>query len=535
MGSCWSKNTVLVEEVNPVPHPEARRVWLISTQVDPKDIPLDLVGMEADSLKSAMRNRGLQVEHWALKVDPASNLKAEASIFDITVQGGKMVSQTHSTSSPYWSIVLRRMAIGWTIWKDNEIFEASKLLIQARPKYDGRANNSEHLARLLGRHIQFNPPVHQQTTTSETVAGSRISAAGSILKPDPLTQQAALTLANHRSQNTLVSGGHSQRSQSIQDSETKLTVGELESKVLSRIPVNIRHSQRMSIAAFALNHLSTAPSSTRSELAALPSPSRPTLYRSAETEHSWSPTASVRMSVPPQPRQSSLNPSYRSRRQTASEMRRVDARARTKSDAASQHDATVRAGPGGRRMFKGGARRRSEAQVDLPTATATNGSNSIRVRTKSTHQRDSMMSLGEGGGGGSWPPAMAAGALPTSASMMPGMPMMGGFGTPPFPMTAQMGMPMWPPQINTSPPMMFNPALQARIPPYFGLHPMGVGMPFLPSMPMLTPASPGFHSHTSSAVHTPPESPHLGTTQMPGKGVSEIRPLHQQHQHQQRV
>ncbi|KAJ1020101.1 hypothetical protein NDA16_004381 [Ustilago loliicola] len=549
MGSCMSKSTTVAEEANPAPHPEARRVWLISTQVDPKDVPLDLVGIDADGLKAAMRNRGLEVEHWALKVDTPANIKSEPSIFDITLEGGKLVSQIHSTSSPYWKCVLRRVAIGWTIWKDDEILEASKLLIQARPKYDGRANNSQQLARLLGRHIEFVPPVqHQQqqsamTTTSETVAGSATSPAGSILKPDLFSQEAGSTPANNRSQNTLVSGGHSQTSQSI-ESEPKETVGEMEIKV-SRVPPSIQHSQRMSVAR-PLIHLSTAPSSAGSELGVLP-PSRPTLHRSAETEQTPSPTDSVRMSLPPQPRQSPLNPSYRTHRQTASEIRGADGRARTKSDAASQHYATV--GVDGRRMLKGG-RRRSEAPAEwlaeLPTA---NGSNSVRVRTKSSHQRDSVLSLGGGsvmgGMGGSWGPAMGAAAFPSSPSMMPGMPgmpmQMGGFGTPPLAMSPQMGamgamaMPMWPPQINTSLSMMFNPALQVPpMPPYFGQHPMGGEMPFLASMPMLAPPSPGFHSHTSSAVHTPPESPHLTTTQLPGKQVPDIRSLYHQNQ-QQRI
>lgn len=538
-----SKSSAVVEEVNPVPHPEARRFWLISTQVDPKDVPLDLVGIDADGLKAAMRNRGLEVEHWALKVDPPANIKSEPSIFDITLEGGKLVSQIHSTSSPYWKVVLRRVAIGWTIWKDNEILEASKLLIQARPKYDGRANNSQQLARLLGRHIEFNPPVehqHQQqqsamTTTSETVAGSATSPAASILKPDSFSQEVASTPANNRSQNTLVSGGNSQRSQSI-ESEPKETVGEMESKV-SRVPASIRHSQRMSVTRPPFIHLSTAPSSAGSELGVLPPPSRPTLHRSAETEHTSSPAGSVRTPLLPQPRQSPLNPSYRTHRQTASEIRGVgDGRASTKSDAASQRYATV-GGDGGRRMSKGGARRRSEAPAEWLAEMPTNaqGSNSMRVRTKSSHQRDSVMSLGGGSVmGGSWGPAMGASPFPSSPSMMPGLPgmlmQMGGFGTPPMPMSPQMGMPMWPPQINTSPSMMFNPppALQVPpMPPYFAQHPMG--MPFLPSMPMLAPPSLGFHSHTSSAVHTPPESPSLATTQLPGKQVQEIRPLYQHH------
>ena len=68
-------------------------------------------------------DRGLETDHWALRVDPPSNVKAEYSIFDFTVENGRLISQTHSAISPYWKIVNRRVAVGWTIWKDDEIFD----------------------------------------------------------------------------------------------------------------------------------------------------------------------------------------------------------------------------------------------------------------------------------------------------------------------------------------------------------------------------------------------------------------------------
>ena len=213
----------VVEEVNPAPHPDARRVWIVSTPIDSHQVPLDLVGIDSDALRAAMRNRGIEIEHWALKVDPhASHAKAEPSIFDITVQGGKMVSQLHSTSSPYWRGITRRVVVGWTIWKDDEISQASHQLIQARPKYDGRTNNSQQLARLLARHIDFvsapTQSIQQPTGTtiaSDTVVAHADSPAGSILKTDSTTTPDALTSANNRSQMTLVSGGgQSHRSQS---------------------------------------------------------------------------------------------------------------------------------------------------------------------------------------------------------------------------------------------------------------------------------------------------------------------------------
>ncbi|SPO32198.1 uncharacterized protein UTRI_02755 [Ustilago trichophora] len=530
MGSCMSKTTV-VQEVNPPPHPEARRLWLVSTQIDPKHVPLDLVGIDADGLKAAMRNRGLETEHWALKVDSPSDEKAEPSIFDITLEGGTLVSQLHSTSSPYWNAITRRVAIGWTIWKDQEIMHASKLLIQARPKYDGRANNSQQLARLLGRHIDFAPPSQQTvtTSTSETFAGHATSPVGSILKPESMRHDAASasTPANNRSQMTLVSGAHSQRSQSI-ESDPAHEMGDN----VSRVPASIRHSQRMSIARPPLIHLSTAPSVAGSEPGGLAPPS---LQRSPETEQSASsPTGSVRVSLPPQPRQQSpLNPSYRTHRQTASEIR-SDGRARTRSDAAYAsmgaadrrmtmdvpRDGTTTAGRVSRPV-----RRRSEAPsewlAEMPTNNGDSRFNSTRSRSgqppRNTH-RDSIMSSGASmiasPSLSTWSPSMGFAASPSMGMPgMPGMPAMPmpGFATPPHMSLPMAPINMWP-STNS---IMFNPgansALQVPM-PYFATHPPPPSPQWMHQMPMLAPPSPGFHSHTSSAVPTPPESPHLSTT-----------------------
>ncbi|EST05801.1 hypothetical protein PSEUBRA_004828 [Kalmanozyma brasiliensis GHG001] len=548
MGNCMSSKAVVVEEVNPAPHPEARRVWLVSTPVDAKDVPLDLVGIDADGLKAAMRNRGLETEHWALKVDPQTGVKAEPSIIDITVEGGKLVSHIHPTSSPYWKGITRRVAIGWTLWKDDEILEASKLLIHARPKYDGRANNSQQLARLLGRHIDFVPPQSQQmetqttNTTSETLAGSAASPAASMRKTDSAGQET-------QSQMTLVSAATlSQRSQSIEESDAVnemgvMTKGNTENNV-SRVPASIRQSQRMSVARPPLIHLSTAPSASGSEVGTMV---RPILNRSAETDSFPSPTGSVRMSLPPQAKQpqspsSPLNPGNRMQRQSMSEIRTAG-RARTNSDATAAYATMSAADRRTSTLLDGTARssrpsrRRSEAPAEwlaeLPSANDARF-NSVKSRsgqTRNTH-RDSIMSSGGGmmtspsmgtwGHGSGFPASPSMVGLPGMPGMpvMPGMPMTG-FGTPPqmSPVMPPMGLPMWPP---TSQSMMFNPAAGAlQVPmPYFAPQ---MGMPFLPSMPMLAPPSPGFYSHTSSAVPTPPESPHLSSTHPPKGYVPEMQ------------
>ncbi|SNX83579.1 uncharacterized protein MEPE_02286 [Melanopsichium pennsylvanicum] len=541
MGSCMSKNTTVAEEVNPAPHPEARQLWLVSTFVDPKDIPSDLVGIDSDGLKAAMRNRGLETDHWALKVDSPYNVQAESSIFDITLEGGKLVSQIHPTSSPYWKSITRRLSIGWTIWKDQEIFHASKLLIQARPNYDGKNNNSQLLARLLARHIQLVPVVKEvgtTTTTSETIAGHATSPVGSIIKRDSASQEAATTSANNRSQMTLVSGAPSQRSQSI---ESDANHHEMSSNHAdSHVAASVRHSRRISTARPPLIHLSTAPTRVESQVASFV---RPAFQHSAQTE-SPSPTGSMRLSLPPQPRQQSLlNPGHRTHRQTASEIK-MDGRARARSDATVSH-VTMSAH---RRMTMEGkhvsTRRRSEAPSEwleeLPNKSEAK-TNSIRSRSaqpRNTSHRDSMMSVGGGGGSvialpsmASWGPSMG---FPVSPSMcmpgMPGMPgtpgtpgmQMGGFSTPP-----PMG--MWSaPSANT---MLSRPyhGLQVPVPPYLNTQ----QMPTMPQwgMPMLAPPSPGFHSHASSAVPTPPESPHL--LPIVGKGgVSEMHFHDDQHQPQ---
>lgn len=487
-----------MEEPSPLPHPDARRLWLISTQIDPKEIPLDLVGIDADGLKAAMRNRGLEVEHWALKIDTPATApaKTEASIFDLTVEGGKLVSQVHATSSAYWKIVLRRVNIGWTIWTDAEVYAASKQLIEARPKYDGRTNNSQILARLLARHIELAPPqaAPAATATEKVVVGEGSCPATSI-KVESVHDAGF----NNRSQMTLVSGGHSQRSQSIEEEPKEAALSSGESDTVSRVPASIRQSQRASMARPPLIHLSTAPSVAGSDIGTGPMV-RPTLHRSADTDHSSSPTSptgSVRMSLPPQSRQgSTLNPSTSRYRQSVSEVR-----ARTNSDAksalayasltAAERRSTL--DPGRSTVGRAG-RRRSEAPqewlAEMPQFNST--------RSKRNTQRDSVMSLG------SWGPGM----IPPAISMA-NLPMGGGF-SPPSPNMMPMGLP-W-----ASPSMHFNPGLQVPM-PYFSPPPMGMPMGYMPSMPMLAPPSPGFYSHTSSAVNTPPESPSL----LPAQGLGQ--------------
>ncbi|ETS60787.1 hypothetical protein PaG_04699 [Moesziomyces aphidis] len=519
MGSCMSKNAAVVEEVNPAPHPEARRVWLVSTPVDAKDVPLDLVGIDSDGLKAAMRNRGLETDHWALKIDPPSNLKAEPSIFDITLEGGKLVSALHTTSSPYWKGITRRVAIGWSIWKDDEIMHACKQLINARPKYDGRSNNSQQLARLLGRHVDFVPQPPKPASTaapSEIIAAEEPSPAASILKPESLQQETN----TNRSQMTLVSGAHSQRSHSIESDPKEAAAGPTETNGVSRVPASIRQSQRMSIAKPPLIHLSTAPSEHGGM-------ARPKLERSAETDPT-TPTGSVRMSLPPQPRQQSpLNPSPRTHRQTASEIR-VDGRVRARSDAPAY--ATV--GAADHRVSRP-TRRRSEAPsewlAELPDQARFQSMRSRGGQGRNSH-RDSMLSTSGsvlGSPMATWGPSMG---MPPSPSMA-GVPM-----SPPMP---PMGMGMWPGATGSMGPsgsMMFNPAALQVPMPYFAQPPMGMsmgmGLPYMPSMPMLAPPSPGFHSHTSSAVHTPPESPQMSTTHLPAKPmVPEMAPAFAQAHH----
>ena len=259
------------------------------------------------------------------------------------------------------------------------------------------------------------------------------------------------------------------------------------------MPASIRQSQRLSVARPPLIHLSTTPSVAGSDVGGK---ARPTLARSPEAEHgTGSTTGSVRLSLPPQPRQQSpLNPAHR---KSVSELR-THGRSRTQSDA--QMYGTVGGGAADVRL-RSTTRRRSEAPAewlsDLPSSA---------TRSRRNTNRDSVLSLGSGGSvAGGYGASMLASPMATWApSMMPppsptmlGMPMpaaMGGYGMPP--------MPMWPNGggMGVSPSMTFNPhALQIPV-PYFS-HGGGMGM----GMPMLAPPSPGFYSHTSSAaVPTPP-------------------------------
>ncbi|GAC98792.1 hypothetical protein PHSY_006387 [Pseudozyma hubeiensis SY62] len=455
-------STAVEAPLNPAPHPDARRVWLVSTPIDPRSIPADLVGVDASGLKAAMRNRGLETEHWALKIDSAPGQKTDPTIVDITVQADhKMVSQLHPTSSPYWSGITRRMAVGWTIWNDHEVLVASKQLISARPKYDGRGNNFMQLARMLARHIEFVPVAVQGAGETDAAGTVGTDAGGE-----------GLLMPGNRSQMTLVSGGtQSQRSQSLESSDAKndLKAVRENNAVPARIPASSRQSQRMSIARPPLIQLSTAPSEVGSMLAP-----RPALHRAAESEGlTPSPAGSVRMSLPPQSRQqtsfsSPLNP----QRQSIGDLR-VDTnslRARTNSDAANAYATTrIRA-----------SRRRSEAPSEWTSDVAADQRFRSVGSRSSLHpaNRDSMLSLNTN--------------FISSPSMWLPPP-------PPPPHTAS-HLPMMPfhPQLSMPgfPSMMFTPQQMFYPPPH-------------PQMPLLVPPSPGFASHTSSAVNTPPESPAL--------------------------
>ncbi|KAJ9478709.1 hypothetical protein PHBOTO_002205 [Pseudozyma hubeiensis] len=467
MGNCMS-STAVEPALNPAPHPDARRVWLVSTPIDPRSIPADLIGVDASGLKAAMRNRGLETEHWALKIDPAAGQKTDPTIVDITVQAdNKMVSQLHPTSSPYWSGITRRMAVGWTIWNDHEVLIASKQLISARPKYDGRGNNFMQLARLLARHIEF-VPVAMQGGGETDAAGTVGTDAGG----------EGLLMPGNRSQMTLVSGGtQSQRSQSIESSDAKndlKTVAENTPVPAGRIPASIRQSQRMSVARPPLIQLSTAPSEVGSLLAP-----RPALHRGAESE-GWTPSSagSVRMSLPPASRhqQTSLSSPLNPQRQS---IEINSQRARTNSDAANAY-ATTRSR---------GSRRRSEMPSEwTPDVGADQRFRSVGSRS-SLHpaaNRESMLSLNTNllSSPSMWLPPPPPPQISPSASQLPMMPF-----------HPQMSMPGFPS-------MMFTPQQMFYPPPH-------------PQMPLLVPPSPGFASHTSSAVNTPPESPALMAKGLP--------------------
>ena len=488
MGNCMSTKAIAAEQHPSAPHPQARRVWLVATPIDSREIPLDLVGIDSDGLKAAMRNRGLEIEHWALKVDPLASTKSEPSIFDITVQRGALISQLHSTSSPYWKAITRRVAVGWTLWTDDEILHATNLLIQARPKYDARSNNSQQLARLLGRHVELVVPSQVEaghgTTASETPAQTMPSAAGS-----------SSILKENRSQRTLVP---SQRSQSIEDDE-----GNKDEKVSM---ASMRDSHRLSMSRPPLIHLSSAPTAGASEMAAMV---RPVLQRSAETEASAT-AGSVRARASTQPRfsqqvqmgssSSPLNPTRGMHRQSASEVR-----ARTSSDAAYATIGDPRSSTLNARV----ARRRSEAPSDW-LADPAHQSSSVRSRSTARNvHRDSVMSLGAGSMVGS--PSMA---WPAAQPSMVGLPSMPSMHLPPMAMGPMM------PMLPQSGSIMFNPAAAGLQVPYFAPPQSFHGMP------LLAPPSPGFHSKASSGVPTPPESPHGSTVHLPKHEFYAFQPQH---------
>ncbi|PWZ01604.1 hypothetical protein BCV70DRAFT_77525 [Testicularia cyperi] len=528
MGSCMSKNSSTdAAEAPGAPHPQARRMWLVSTPVESKDVPLDLVGIDSDGLKAAMRNRGLETEHWALKIDPLAGEKGEPNIIDITVEGGQLVTRLHSTSSPYWRGITRRVVIGWTLWKDQEIYDASKLLVQARPKYDGRTNNSQQLARLLGKHIEFAPQIARSEVAApvgDQVATATTSTNGSFIAPTPSEKEVLPQQQQpNGSQMTLVSGTQSVRSPSTDSDPKEMRTGD------TAMPANTRRSQRMSINRPPLIQLATAPAAPGSDIDAS---LRPSLPRAGESERHT--PGSVRISMPPQQRShpSPLNPDHRrSYRQSTYDMGSVRNRAR--SDVSQAQGLAHERGPSLVDVLPSQQkrnRRRSEAPsewlAEMPNETRFS---SVRGKgsTTRTGARDSVMSLGGGYGGvsGSLGPngGMAFQGTWSPSPMMPTSPSMVGPSMSPYPMMANGN--MWSGMtgnIGPSSSMVFHPGMLQPPIPFFSPNSQAMGLPYMPSMPMLAPPSPGFYSHASSAVPTPPESPHMQSTLLPKSSIPEL-------------
>ncbi|KAI3483313.1 hypothetical protein L1887_53804 [Cichorium endivia] len=320
---------------------------------------------------------------------------------------------------------------------------------------------------------------------------------------------------------TLVSGAHSQRSHSIESDPKEAAASPTETNGVSRVPASIRQSQRMSIAKPPLIHLSTAPSEHGGM-------ARPKLERSAETDPT-TPTGSVRMSLPPQPRQQSpLNPSPRTHRQTASEIR-VDGRVRARSDAPAY--ATV--GAADHRVSRP-TRRRSEAPSECSPSCRTRRASSrcaravdraaTRTATRCSARAAACARLAHGHVGaehGHAPFAIDGGRAHVAAHAAHG-----------YGHVARRDGKHGPIGLDDVQPCgrCRCPCRTLRSRPW-GMS-MGMGLPYMPSMPMLAPPSPGFHSHTSSAVHTPPESPQMSTTHLPAKPmVPEMAPAFAQAHH----
>lgn len=466
MGSCVSKNAVSNEECIASPHPLARRMWLVATSLDPKDIPEDLVGIDADGVKSALRNRGMETEHWALKIDPLSssntNKAAQPRIFDITVQAGRMANNVHTPDSIYWNAIIRRVCLGWTIWKDDEVTGAQTLLVQARPKYDGRTNNFQQLARLLAKHIEF-------------------------LSPSVDVMQAPTSTHINASQMTLVSAAHTATSPST-DTDVQTAVKSAPASIYKtpKVPTpracvvqNIKSPDAVSNVQCKSTHASDAgDKGSRS---------------------------SARISQMPPHRSHALAP--RSERQTNRQSaHEIMKRARTRSDASQAYlsQRATRQSVESQRQ----SRRRSEAPTDR--LSEINNGRSAQNKSRSSH-RDSVFSLGGGSAqGGAWIPA----PMPSAAFMpmsgcgpMPTGLWPSGFGPHPTPPSATMMMMMMQ-QAG-----LMLPAARCFPPPTFTPSVAGVCMPSSSSaaVPVLAPPGRSFHSHASSVVPTPLESPRLPT------------------------
>ncbi|EPQ26147.1 uncharacterized protein PFL1_06355 [Pseudozyma flocculosa PF-1] len=196
MGNCASKSNAVVEVAAPPPHPQARKMTLIAVPLDQQQIPVDLAGIDSGGLKAAMHHRGLETEHWALKVDPVAGQSASAQVFDISVERDGMVTSIQDINSPMWRGICRRQELGWTLWNDAEILHATKMLVKARPKYDGRSNNLQQLARILAKHIHFTPSAVAETASSGSV--QKLSAPPSHSTEQSHTRHDSIELSSER-------------------------------------------------------------------------------------------------------------------------------------------------------------------------------------------------------------------------------------------------------------------------------------------------------------------------------------------------
>ena len=452
---------------------------------------------------------------------------------------------------------------------------STELLIQARPKYNGRTNNLQQLARILAKHIEYVPS--QESTDDAhapapapapaTGATSFMQATDALKSRETYTSPSQTTEASARPSDSLESveelqepqfapngsGTPSSAASSLRNSSNRMSRPPLPQHFSS--PAGTNQHERESSAGERSNNgtrnsvsehrTSRVYAQGRERSISRPSPLNPDTQRSAAVDTARS----------GQRKGSLVDLKHQGRSMSQTDVSQWGQN--TLLGDLSRRRESVQTDDRRRSVASAGQTSRRMSQAYLDTAAADQGRGSVR---QPRSKRASTLNVSPNSA--TWGPSSASLAppgLPMVASQSD-MAAAAGFGMPMSGST--MGMPMgmgMPPQMGMSVGMggmggmggmTMSPSMGMPVQPWMTPGFMGPPTPMMPrpvsfyggapspqwmaTMPSLAPPSPGYASNTSSNVPTPPESPHLAPTNSQLKPPQHLG-VQQQQQQQQHV